>query len=181
MHEIFGYRYKRFLVNKMLKINTLPENMRLYGFFSVKEIGINKYCNNEFDTIAYLVVFLILYTIFLYKMHAYKTFSRQDLSMQICRFRKFFIFLRFILYFREFRKLSNILFYFNPSASALASIYKYRICTLSLVDSKINAVGCVNYPISISYRMTTAKFFYSHLLINCKYLGKIILLLRIIH
>ncbi len=33
-----------------------------------------------------------------------------------------------------------LIFYFNPSASALTSTYKYKICTLLVVNSKINAV-----------------------------------------
>lgn len=94
------------------------------------------------------------------------------------RFRKFYIFIKILLYLRQFRVLPNILFYLESSSRELIRISKYRICIISLVDSDSTGVNCVTYPIPCSFGNYLSKIFYSHLIINSFFLGRILMLLN---
>lgn len=95
----------------------------------------------------------------------------------ISEFKKFYVFIKFLIYLREFKRFPSILFYLDPSEPELATISKYRICTLSLVDSNLSTSNYATYPIPSSFGAYLSKIFYGYLFINSYFIGRILLII----
>lgn len=116
----------------------------------------------------------------------YKLNTRLELNMVnyklkldrlVVQFRKFYVFIKFLIYLREHMQLPSTLFYLDPVESELATVSKYRICTISLVDSTFSTANYVTYPIPSSFGTHLSKFFYASLFVNAYFIGRILLVL----
>lgn len=120
----------------------------------------------------------------------YKLNTRLELNMinyrlkfdnLVVQFRKFYVFMKFLIYLRGHMQLPSTLFYFDPVESELSTVGKYRICTISLVDSSFSTMNYVTYPIPSSFGTYLSRFFYASLFINAYFIGRILLVLSSIN
>lgn len=97
----------------------------------------------------------------------------------IRRFKKFFSFLKLILFLRESSILPNILYYINPTNAELRDASKLRVCSISVLNSDNNSALPL-YPIPSNSSNNLPKIFFSYLYVYYTYLGRILLTLSII-
>lgn len=103
---------------------------------------------------------------------------RLKLGRLVTQFRKFYVFMKFLVYLRGYMQLPSTLFYLDPVESELLTVSRYRICTISLVDSHFSTTNYVTYPIPSSFGTYLSKFFYASLFVNAYFIGRILLVLN---
>lgn len=102
------------------------------------------------------------------------------LDSYIRGFKKFYTFIRIILFFREFKDMPSILFYLDPSDNVLSETFKYPICTIVLSDGSLKHNYSM-YLIPTSFGTYLSRLFYSYIIINSYYLGRILSLANILN
>ena len=97
----------------------------------------------------------------------------------IRRFRKFFTFLKLLLFLRKYIVFPNILFYLNPTNLELLDSKMFRICSIALVNSD-GDTSIPLYPIPLNNNTSLSKIFFCNLFVHFYYVGRIMLILSII-
>lgn len=169
----FGYRHGKYAIGfiRRNKKFTLYRGLKSNNLFNGIRRGINPCAELALRIYYKLSVFLDL-TVLDWE-------SNPNLNNK--SFRKFFVLLRVFWYLRWFKILPNILFYLESSTAELARVAKFRICIIALVDSDCSSVRDIAYPIPCNFGNYLSKIFYSYLIINSFFLGRILLLLDTVY
>lgn len=101
------------------------------------------------------------------------------LGRYIRRYRKFFAFFKLLLFLRRYTIFPNIVFYLNPTNSELRDIKTFRVCSIALTNSNIDA-SIPFYPVPINNSTSISKIFFCNLFVHFYYMGRILLILSII-
>lgn len=146
-------------------------NKKLQRFFYIKK--------KKYNMLQILTLIIILYL----KLYE-SAFSKSDslkfrMGKYIRKFKKFFAFLKLLLFLRQYTIFPSILYYLNTTNAELRDVMKFRVCTLAIVNSN-NIASMPLYPIPANNNNLLSKIFFSYLFVYYSFIGKILMTLSVI-